>query len=291
MSHQRRSGFTLIELLVVIAIIAILAAILFPVFAQAKVAAKQTQTTSNVKQALLGLLMYQSDYDDRFAPRFRVGFAPPHGDDPSNGMSWEKLAQPYIKNFGVMQSPMDPNRKYNTPFGQMRRGFGVASNVFLAAQFGRGSRFFNPNAVQHRSRTESSIPEPAATVAIGERRLVIDAGAPQQHQNDPWPTEDWALPSAEINMTRGLGWAQFGEISYSLKEGAVWGFVDGHVKWKKANGRRATDNVLVGTLFDGYATGAVYGGRDRFWDTGISCMRARWYVGEPVCPVPGEPLP
>ncbi len=64
MKSQRRQGFTLIELLVVIAIIAILAAILFPVFAQAKSAAKKTADLSNVKQAMVSALMYASDADD-----------------------------------------------------------------------------------------------------------------------------------------------------------------------------------------------------------------------------------
>lgn len=61
---MKHRGFTLIELLVVIAIIAILAAILFPVFAQAKLAAKKTTSLSNVKQQGLGSLMYANDYDD-----------------------------------------------------------------------------------------------------------------------------------------------------------------------------------------------------------------------------------
>jgi prepilin-type N-terminal cleavage/methylation domain-containing protein len=72
-NHHKKSsrkGFTLIELLVVIAIIAILAAILFPVFAQAKAAAKKTSAVSNAKQQALGVLMYANDYDDMCVPYF-----------------------------------------------------------------------------------------------------------------------------------------------------------------------------------------------------------------------------
>ena len=69
-SRPRRSAFTLIELLVVIAIIAILAAILFPVFAQAKAAAKKTAAITNAKQIGLGLTMYMNDYDDGIVPYF-----------------------------------------------------------------------------------------------------------------------------------------------------------------------------------------------------------------------------
>ena len=64
--HRQREGFTLIELLVVIAIIAILAAILFPVFAQAREKARQTSCTSNLKQQGTAMMMYAQDYDESY---------------------------------------------------------------------------------------------------------------------------------------------------------------------------------------------------------------------------------
>jgi prepilin-type N-terminal cleavage/methylation domain-containing protein len=96
-----RSAFTLIELLVVIAIIAILAAILFPVFAQAKDAAKDTAALSNFKQTGLSHLMYSSDNDDSF-----VLAASLNSGDGWN--TWQYLVQPYTKNFGVMLHPKVP---------------------------------------------------------------------------------------------------------------------------------------------------------------------------------------
>ena len=77
-----KKAFTLIELLVVIAIIAILAAILFPVFAQAKVAAKKTSDLSNMKQMATSTYMYYGDYDDTLFP-YRVKVKSPFYDDPN----------------------------------------------------------------------------------------------------------------------------------------------------------------------------------------------------------------
>jgi prepilin-type N-terminal cleavage/methylation domain-containing protein/prepilin-type processing-associated H-X9-DG protein len=97
MNTQRRA-FTLIELLVVIAIIAILAAILFPVFAQAKAAAKKTQDLSNVKNISTGMMIYLSDNDDAL-PATRVVVNPGDWWGP-NTTTWKDSIQPYIKNGG-----------------------------------------------------------------------------------------------------------------------------------------------------------------------------------------------
>ncbi|RYG38931.1 prepilin-type N-terminal cleavage/methylation domain-containing protein [bacterium] len=98
---QRSKAFTLIELLVVIAIIAILAAILFPVFAQAKNAAKGTQSLSNVKQLATASLMYSGDADDLFVAQWAAL--------PDEGWqtSWTMLTLPYMKNFGILKDPND----------------------------------------------------------------------------------------------------------------------------------------------------------------------------------------
>lgn len=93
---MNRKAFTLIELLVVIAIIAILAAILFPVFAQAKAAAKKTADLSNIKNLDLGLIMYSGDYDDYPAPMMQGAW-----DWPRHQLIlWKDAVLPYIKNGG-----------------------------------------------------------------------------------------------------------------------------------------------------------------------------------------------
>lgn len=95
---QRKRGFTLIELLVVIAIIAILAAILFPVFAQARTKARQASDMSNVKQTTLAILMYVQDYDE---------VMPSAGMWTGGGLyyPWHVSIVPYTKNIGIFLSP------------------------------------------------------------------------------------------------------------------------------------------------------------------------------------------
>jgi prepilin-type N-terminal cleavage/methylation domain-containing protein/prepilin-type processing-associated H-X9-DG protein len=111
---SRKSAFTLIELLVVIAIIAILAAILFPVFAQAREKARQTSCLSNMKQIGLGLLMYVQDYDENYP---RADYTLPTGPGPLNPAAstgfalrinhykWQAWVYPYIKNSQVFFCP------------------------------------------------------------------------------------------------------------------------------------------------------------------------------------------
>src|SRR6266571_1512515 len=100
--RNRRPGFTLIELLVVIAIIAILAAILFPVFAQARAKARQAACLSNAKQIGLGCRMYAQDYDEYNVPERVAG---PKG----SLISFRVNLQPYVKNKQVFVCPEVPN--------------------------------------------------------------------------------------------------------------------------------------------------------------------------------------
>jgi prepilin-type N-terminal cleavage/methylation domain-containing protein/prepilin-type processing-associated H-X9-DG protein len=112
---QRTKGFTLIELLVVIAIIAILAAILFPVFARARAKARQTSCVSNVKQLALGLNMYAQDYDEAFpAWYWDQSFHPDGNVNPNSAHTvWWNAIYPYVKNNQIFVCP-DNNYNFTT---------------------------------------------------------------------------------------------------------------------------------------------------------------------------------
>src|SRR5439155_19305567 len=96
MGPTGRRAFTLIELLVVIAIIAILAAILFPVFAQAREKARQAGCSSNCRQIGLGVMMYAEDWDQSY---------PLYTHYPKDAPMWYEVVQPYIKNQDVFTCP------------------------------------------------------------------------------------------------------------------------------------------------------------------------------------------
>ena len=107
-----RRGFTLIELLVVIAIIAILAAILFPVFARARENARRASCQSNLKQIGLGIMQYTQDYDETVMPHWVDSKAPPVYPGISR---WMDLVQPYIKSAQVFVCPSDASGKVYIP--------------------------------------------------------------------------------------------------------------------------------------------------------------------------------
>jgi prepilin-type N-terminal cleavage/methylation domain-containing protein/prepilin-type processing-associated H-X9-DG protein len=113
MSRHRRShgAFTLIELLVVIAIIAILAAILFPVFAQAREKARQSGCLSNLKQIGTALMMYTQDYDEAYPCNWYGGLWPTTPDGKQ--YKWMDAVYPYVKNEQVFTCPSDGSSRKN----------------------------------------------------------------------------------------------------------------------------------------------------------------------------------
>lgn len=172
-TNKRRSAFTLIELLVVIAIIAILAAILFPVFAQAREKARQTQCLSNEKQIGLGILMYVEDNDSMYPPSESWQWK--NGDNED----WATMVLPYIKTAqnggwtisgGVFSCPDNLNIwAVGNPGGTVPNGqYVVRNDVFVphdsyCAPATPGATCFNPP-----STNESKIPDTSDIIMMWE---------------------------------------------------------------------------------------------------------------------------
>jgi prepilin-type N-terminal cleavage/methylation domain-containing protein len=241
MSSQRRA-FTLIELLVVIAIIAILAAILFPVFAQAKEAAKKTTCLSNTKQLNNAWIMYSTDYDDTWVTTGKQYFNPANlqqGDaDGGNPNDFFYLSQPYVKNFDIFYCPdrnviqfstvngvlisnsSNPNGRlfgYGMNYGPYhnRAGYGMfhPSTEYTPGNIWYGQRHYFPG------RNLSQIVSPAQTTAMQ------DTGDDPQYTNSPYD-----MCQASSNGTA----AQYQAAckAEEFRHNGMWsfGFVDGHAK-------------------------------------------------------------
>jgi prepilin-type N-terminal cleavage/methylation domain-containing protein/prepilin-type processing-associated H-X9-DG protein len=111
-------GFTLIELLVVISIIAIIAAILFPVFARARESARRASCQSNLKQIGLAAMQYSQDYDESYVPWCTYSNGPgplSNGQAYADALVWPNLIYPYIKNTQIFMCPSDAKDKMNFP--------------------------------------------------------------------------------------------------------------------------------------------------------------------------------
>ena len=166
-----KRAFTLIELLVVIAIISILAAILFPVFAQAKSAAKKSVCVSNQKQFLLGFKMYLADSDDNYMPAWT--FNP--------NVLWNQLFLPYIKNQDIFRCPAHSKPGVTswaspTPPDGIAKPFPlsyIANIHILGNGFNRPTGSAIPVMVN-----DTAIAQPASTVLLSDGGMRANASAP-----------------------------------------------------------------------------------------------------------------
>jgi prepilin-type N-terminal cleavage/methylation domain-containing protein/prepilin-type processing-associated H-X9-DG protein len=177
--NVRKRAFTLIELLVVIAIIAILAAILFPVFAKVREKARQTQCASNMRQIGLGILQYEQDNDEYKVPLSEETNAPAG----IANTDWETLIYPYVKSEGVYACP--DNQRNATPYGNASiinsklppaetspNGKGLTSYSINEAIFGRVSQAWSPSNPsgydQEDAQSSSKIATPTTAIMVCE---------------------------------------------------------------------------------------------------------------------------
>ncbi len=170
-----QKGFTLIELLVVIAIIAILAAILFPVFAQAKAAAKKTAALSNAKQLNTGLLIYCNDADDVY----------PTSTFYDAGNTWIQSGAPYTKNTQIFQSTVDSSFRCGYAFGSPATwcvdyfgpGVSFGANAYRYNALNGTDDYtmrgiigqYNPGFSVQPSVSQTQVSQPANTIALAEK--------------------------------------------------------------------------------------------------------------------------
>jgi prepilin-type N-terminal cleavage/methylation domain-containing protein len=273
---QRRRAFTLIELLVVIAIIAILAAILFPVFAQAKVAAKKTQSLSNIKQLALGTIMYSADYDDQNTPS-EYGSGDFH-------ITWYATVDPYVKSDkkfvnansgvtqawgtqGVFRSPSHPVGINGSPTstGQQQAGgfsYGVHHTIFA-------DNFGNPSPA-NSSISTTALDNPADKVMMMEKGANLTWGYPWFH---PWqamwvgsvvttPGNEATLFRDGVDVYQGGAlydprfdtdctgategnWECAAHARYRFAQTAPMAFMDGHAKAIKKGAIQWYKNIFV----------------------------------------------
>ena len=176
---RTNSGFTLIELLVVIAIIAILAAILFPVFARARENARRSSCQSNLKQIGLGLIQYTQDFDERMPPHWNgvPGYAVPNGTVTGEGY-WNHYVHPYIKSTQVFNCPSESTTQSPAYTGQLAKGMHYGYNYKPATQSASASVGITTpcasNCGTDLSRTVSDPGPPAVTYFVGANQAAIE---------------------------------------------------------------------------------------------------------------------
>jgi prepilin-type processing-associated H-X9-DG protein/prepilin-type N-terminal cleavage/methylation domain-containing protein len=226
-STRIRKGFTLIKLLVVIAIIAILAAILFPVFARARENARRSSCQSNLKQIGLGIMQYTQDYDERFpveAMNATATFGP---------FGWADALQPYIKSTQLFKCPSDTQTFSENPTANGYTSY--IYNVALARANGGAT------AADRVGASLSQLENSVLTVSTFETN-----GAGTATTNPPT-----ARSSSRGGAATGtLSTAHFAAQRHL--EGSNFLFADGHVKWLK--GETAISSSAVHRTMDSFGT-------------------------------------
>jgi prepilin-type N-terminal cleavage/methylation domain-containing protein/prepilin-type processing-associated H-X9-DG protein len=261
---MNRKAFTLIELLVVIAIIAILAAILFPVFATAREKARQTTCASNLKQLGLGYVQYTQDYDERAPGGIFLTNGIFQAVVPAGGyISWLFQLDPYIKSRGVYSCPSDPTTPATTsnfvlsyainnnlgwtaatsPPAQLSQ-FGAATRTILFSEIqgdGIADWTSNNGAAAANGSAGAAVGGPDITLSNGAVSYSASKGCPscaQKYATGYFSNTNRAVTGVDLGFTSPLG-------RHNL--GANYGFADGHVKWLAGtNISRGVNNGTVG---------------------------------------------
>lgn len=218
LNFKRLHGFTLIELLVVIAIIALLAAILFPVFAQAREKARQTSCLSNGRQIGIAFLMYSQDYDESLP---LISFPVPTS-------SWTDQVQPYIKNRQIYRCPSDDSQNWSTQLATP--GFGMdglrLSSYFMNAYMAGSNAWGRLSAI--------GSPASVAYVAESAKNITRDHFAPFNWNGDQETPPNPLFSGFMQMMTWDSTKNETTELAIARHSGGSnYVFLDGHSKWQR----------------------------------------------------------
>jgi prepilin-type N-terminal cleavage/methylation domain-containing protein/prepilin-type processing-associated H-X9-DG protein len=224
--RRRREGFTLIELLVVIAIIAILAAILFPVFAQAREKARAASCLSNNKQIALAFSMYKQDYDETYPPATST-------DAAGNVLWWENSVTPYIKGGnvgGILTCPSAASRAYAYSMNYSMSGASDASasrpaDTILSADANQAPNLASKVKTDPAYGLQEAAPYFLYTFPSGGEKYWTTAPNFKSVKGDPNAT---IVPANEHNDDSNAG---SGEARYRHNTGINGAFADGHTKY------------------------------------------------------------